>query len=508
MRNSLTDITLYHRYRAGQEPAGLLSERTCEDLNLDDFFLFADRTSSSVGQQFLYDLLRYNRPSEVCDYEAFIRTLSDDKPLRENIQSSLRKLNAPDVCTIASLFSTVHPVCSCRTSIVLRVLQFLPFLFAGLFYLTHSVFFLCLLLIAIIKNLLVHYRNKSKMQGYFFSVPQLLLLLKQADTLTKHPHCLALHASIATTLADLAPLRKRLFDFRLSIKLESDFTLIIFLIKELLNIFFLSEAVSVTHAFSLLHGQQKKIEEVYCFVGLIDTLCSVSQLREELPYYTLPESCRKEELFRAEGLYHPLIENCVSNDLTLHRKSVLITGSNMSGKTSFIRSVGLNLLAANALHTCFARHFCFPVGLQLISAIHLEDSLPEGKSFFLQEVQAIKVMLGQSLQGTHLFLLDELFKGTNTAERIAIGKAVLSVLARCRNLVFVSTHDIELASLLKDEYDLYHFCESIKDDVLSFDYKLKSGPVTERNAIRILEICDYPQEVIREAYATLKANNN
>lgn len=108
-----------------------------------------------------------------------------------------------------------------------------------------------------------------------------------------------------------------------------------------------------------------------------------------------------------------------------------------------------------------------------------------------------------SREGNHLFLLDELFKGTNTVERIAIAKAVLSALIRQRNIVFVSTHDIEPASLLKDEYDPYHFCENVENGVLSFDYKLKPGPVTERNAIRILEICGYPQEVVQEAYSAV-----
>ena len=98
---------------------------------------------------------------------------------------------------------------------------------------------------------------------------------------------------------------------------------------------------------------------------------------------------------------------------------------------------------------------------------------------------------------------DALDNTLKSVERIAIAKAVLSALIRQRNIVFVSTHDIELASLLKDEYDLYHFCENVENGVLSFDYKLKPGPVTERNAIRILEICGYPQEVVQEAYSAV-----
>jgi DNA mismatch repair ATPase MutS len=98
-----------------------------------------------------------------------------------------------------------------------------------------------------------------------------------------------------------------------------------------------------------------------------------------------------------------------------------------------------------------------------------------------------------------LFLLDEIFKGTNTVERIAAGKAVLSYLNKGQHIVFVSTHDIELTDYLKDSFDLYHFTEVVEDDKIAFDYKLKEGNLKTRNAIRILELNQYPIEVINEA---------
>ena len=105
----------------------------------------------------------------------------------------------------------------------------------------------------------------------------------------------------------------------------------------------------------------------------------------------------------------------------------------------------------------------------------------------------------------NLFLLDEIFKGTNTAERIAAGKAVLSYLAKSsNNTVFVSTHDIELADLLSIEYDLYHFTETVHEKQIHFDYQLKRGKLYTKNAIRILEINDYPPEVIEEARGIMK----
>lgn len=267
---------------------------------------------------------------------------------------------------------------------------------------------------------------------------------------------------------------------------------------------FLREVIPVSKAFFLLQGRQEQIEEVFRYFGLVDALCSVSELRDGLPYYTLPEACDEGETLHAEGLYHPLIEHCIPNDITLCGSSVLVTGSNMSGKTTFIRAIGLNLLSAQVFHTCFARSFRFPMDTALFSAIHLEDSLMEGKSFFLQEVQIVREMLEVGKGRRQLFLLDELFKGTNTVERIAIAKAVLSALAHKNSIVFASTHDVELASLLENEYESFHFCECVADNTLSFDYKLKPGPATERNAIRIIEMCGYPKEVVGEAYRLAK----
>jgi len=171
----------------------------------------------------------------------------------------------------------------------------------------------------------------------------------------------------------------------------------------------------------------------------------------------------------------------------------------MSGKTTFIRTIGINVITAMALNTCFANSFQLPK-VRLMSAIRISDDLMNEKSYYFEEVSTIKKMIKHAEQEFfHLFLLDEIFKGTNTIERISAGKAVLSYLSSNDNLVFVSTHDIELADLLKEEYNLYHFSEIISEDKVDFDYKLKEGKLKTRNAIRILEINQYPNTVIEEA---------
>jgi DNA mismatch repair ATPase MutS len=122
------------------------------------------------------------------------------------------------------------------------------------------------------------------------------------------------------------------------------------------------------------------------------------------------------------------------------------------------------------------------------------------KSYYFEEVLIIKNMLEESRLGTqNLFLLDELFKGTNTVERIAAGKSVLTYLNDKENIVFISTHDLELAEYLQETYSLYHFTEVVENETILFDYSLKAGNLKTTNAIRILELNDYPIEVTEEA---------
>ena len=177
----------------------------------------------------------------------------------------------------------------------------------------------------------------------------------------------------------------------------------------------------------------------------------------------------------------------------------MITGSNMSGKSTFLRTLAINSILAQTIYTCFADEFISPI-LKQFSSIRIDDNLFDGKSYYFQEVNIMGSLLEQ-VESPHqnLFILDEVFKGTNTIERIASGKAILSYLNRKENIVVVSTHDIELADMLDNEYDLYHFTETVEKNELHFDHSIKAGQLRTRNAIKILELSNYPVDVIREA---------
>lgn len=477
----------------------LLPESVWEDLNLEDFFHTVNYTSSRVGEQYLYNLLHSNKQSVCGEYEHVINRLKAEPGLRSRLVQHLRKLAQPDAYSITSLF--LKPIVQAPKWEIrlLFVCRFIPFIFIGLFLITHSVLFLFLLLVAVILNGVLHYRNKAKIQEFFFSIPQFIRLITVAGKLVEEPLYAEIDKSIEGTIKELEKLKKSLASFKLSVRLDSDFTLLVYTVAELLNILFLTEAYSINHAFRVLKDKQPQIADVYSFVGLLDTLCSITMWRESLPYFCLPTNKTGKNNIQGQGIYHPLIENAVPNNLDIN-SSMIITGSNMSGKTSFIRTIGINLLSAKTLNTCFAKELTIDLSMKLTSAIHLADSLTEGKSFFLQEVEHFSDLLNIPVGENYLLLIDEPFRGTNTLERISISKAVLSELVKRGHLVLATTHDAPLVELLAGEYAPYYFCESVENGILSFDYLLKQGKATERNAIKILEIYKYPDSVISEAY--------
>lgn len=492
-------ISLFHNTEKESDNA-LLNDATVEDLDLEEFFWGTDYTQSCPGRQYLYHILHYSKRSWVSEQESLICKLSEDKALQLLLDKQLEKLDRSDAYYIPTLFSKPLPQPSKKRFRLLSICRFVPFILCGLMFIFHIKALLLLFIASLVLNALLHYREKAKVQEYCFSIPQLVKLIEVAEKLVTEKEFLQLNPNIETTLRSLKELQKHLKSFKWSIRLESDLALLAYFFTELFNVFFLTEAYSINRTFVLLKDKQQQLKDVFTFVARLDLLRCISLLRKEFPYYCLPTYSENPQELIAEGVYHPMIYDAVDNDLRVSTKSVLITGSNMSGKTSFIRTIGINLITGNVLNTCFAKNFCTPTDMKIASAIHTVDNLMEGKSYFLREVEQVKQLIEDSQQGNYLFLLDEPFKGTNTKERIAIGKAVLAALVKNNNIVFISTHDLELAALQQDTYELYYFNESVASDVLSFDYKMKKGVASEKNAIKILEIFDYPEEIVRDAY--------
>lgn len=237
--------------------------------------------------------------------------------------------------------------------------------------------------------------------------------------------------------------------------------------------------------------------EIYKMVGELDASISIASFRESVPCAETPRLWEKRRL-EFEELYHPLLEHPVSNSMDLG-KSCIITGSNASGKSTFIKGVAVNLILAQSIHTVTAKSMSLPK-LQVITSMAVADDILAGESYFIKEIKYLKRII-DSLQEDRITFcaIDEILRGTNTEERIAASKAILDYLSTKNCICFVASHDKELTDGWNDNYVNYHFSEDIGEEDIVFDYLLKEGPATSQNAIKLLEFVSFPESIVADA---------
>ncbi|MEP6957628.1 MAG: MutS family DNA mismatch repair protein [Nitrospirota bacterium] len=218
------------------------------------------------------------------------------------------------------------------------------------------------------------------------------------------------------------------------------------------------------------------------------------------PLTTDPRRNGAQVRLSAKDLAHPLIPEThrVPNDLTLESLGtvLLVTGSNMSGKSTFLRTLGINLCLAQAGAPVCAGQFEW-TWVRLATCIRVDDSLEEGLSFFYAEVKRLKSLLDATMDRSQppvFFLIDEIFKGTNNRERLIGSRSFITALSQGNGFGLVTTHDLELTDLEKTVPGLtnVHFQETVAAGTLQFDYKLRPGPCPTTNALRIMELEGLP----------------
>jgi hypothetical protein len=495
------DFGKIEQYFSGNDKTDIyqvISDKTNNDLDLDELFMFIDRTVSKVGQQFFYHIFRtIPQDRKRCNrFENLIRAFEENPALKTATILQLARLNHHDAYYLTSLFQEEY-IQQPKWFWAIQLLSLLSIISVALSFFFPQFVLLLICILAI--NFIIHYWNKMNIFRYAGSIPQLLLLNQVAKEILKLKAIPEKDHALYTSIKTIDSIGYRMSFFKLEAKLQSDVGLLVEYIFELIKALFLLEPILLFNVLKELDSKREQIHQVYQFVGEMDVALSIASLRNEVPYYTNPLITEKKKEIGGKDIYHPLLENFVSNSIKLHHKSALLTGSNMSGKTTFIRTVGINAIVAQTINTCFAREFIMPP-LKIHSAIRIADDMMSDKSYYFEEVLTIKKMLEESCSGAqNLFLLDEMFKGTNTVERIAAGKSVLTYLNNEDNIVFISTHDLELADYLEDTFNLYHFTEVVGHGKILFDYKLKAGNLQTTNAIRILELNGYPVEVTEEA---------
>jgi len=238
----------------------------------------------------------------------------------------------------------------------------------------------------------------------------------------------------------------------------------------------------------------------------LNSLATFSYLN---PSYILPrvsaDSTQEKQPFAATELGHPLLPDNqkVTNDFIFEKQGevVIITGSNMSGKSTFLRTLGINLCLAFAGGPVNASSF-HTILFRLFTCIKVSDSVTDGYSYFYAEVRRLKALLTELQQNGYplFFLIDEIFKGTNNRERLIGSRSYVHALVGRNCLGCISTHDLELVTLANTLPDVrnYHFREEVIDGEMVFDYRIRSGPSPTTNALKIMQLEGLPIDEIGE----------
>jgi energy-coupling factor transporter transmembrane protein EcfT len=490
-------IASYHHALTSTSSDNSLDQRTWTDLDLDAVFAVLDRTESSIGEQRLYHRLRSTSSvTTLSAFEALVSRLSQDRKLREHCQVELAALaNASGY----QVWSLTQPG-AIEVRPWHRLFPVLTTAVAGLIVLVFVWPQLLAPLIGVgVLGLAIRLANARRVwrvvETFRFIGP-----LIAAAAMLRRVHDQS-HESLTKALNSDLPQLTRLrvlsgWLARDSVPLDPLTAIVV----ETLNSLFLLDANALFFGAGELRRRGPALLRTLAAVGEIDGAIAVASFRAGVSAWTRPILRPPGSVVTIEDLGHPLLLEGVRNSIDLAPPhGVLITGSNMSGKSTFLRSVGLAAVLGQTVNTCVAGRYEAP---QLIvrSCIGRGDDLLLGKSYYLDEVQAVIEVIRASQSGqAHLFLFDELFRGTNAIERVAAAEATLRQLATTAHVVIAATHDIEVVVLLEGIYASFHFVDRMEADGLVFEYRLATGPSTTRNAIALLELNGAPAALVRHA---------
>lgn len=496
------NISHFYEYKKKLSPdENYIDDITWHDVNMDDVFLQVNNTNSSVGQEYLYYVLRNADVdmSELKERDRVIEFFQNNEEKRNDVWSYIYKIGYAKKISICDYIDNLlnAPGMSNVLHLGVNVLLIatLLIMFFGDVGLGVSLFF-----VAAMISITSYYSYKAKVESYFVCVKYIVKMAKCGNKILKlniaelEKYNSALSESIKSLESSLK------FSWLLSDSRSVDGSLLeVFL--DYVRMITHADLIKFNSIIKQLDGKREDVFDLYETLGYIESMIAVSSYRKLLPYYTKPEFKENTISIKVEELYHPLIVNPVANSIKVDR-CVLLTGSNASGKSTFLKSIAINAILSQTIYTGTNKSYVAPQ-YRIFSSIALSDNLSGGESYYMVEIKSLKRILEAAMNDGEpvLCFVDEVLRGTNTVERIAASSQILKSFALNNTMCFAATHDIELTSILSEYYDNYHFREEVVDNDIKFNYHLYEGPATTKNAIKLLGIIGYDESIIKASEA-------
>lgn len=479
-------------------PKHFVDDITWNDLNMDDIFMTMNFTESSLGEEYLYYLLR----NMDCDakrlekQEKITTYFMENEDARLYMQLMYHKVGKVGKYSIFDYLDYIDQV-KIKNNIKDKLMNWaiagsvvLCFFNSGI-----GVIVLISLLIA---NILSYFKEQKEIEPYLYSLAYVQKMLDIGKKL-----CSSKIDVLEENQNEIKAVLKEFRDFSANsiwIHMGNGNSLggnPLDIILDYLRMVTHIDLIIFNRLFRKLKGKKAEVIALVKALGEIEACIAIGWYRNTLPYYAKPDFTGGN--LDIKDAYHPLIENAVPNSIKANG-GVLITGSNASGKSTFLKTVALNVIMAQGIYTVSAKEYKAEI-FDVFSSMALRDSVVQGDSYFMVEIKSIKRIL-EKVKGSErkiICFVDEVLRGTNTVERIAASTHILMCLRKAETICFAATHDIELARLLKDLFENYHFEETIENDDVKFSYLLCNGKATTRNAIKLLKVLGYDENLIKDA---------
>lgn len=503
-KRNISNIKLFNDVDTSDEK--LIDNKTWEDLEMDNIFKFIDRTSSKTGEQYLYNLLHKRQSKEKKEnLNLKVNYYQDNFKKGLNNTVLLKKYNSTSSYTLPSL---LYGERFYKIPNWVVILGFLAFLLGALSFLDKS-FFVSFIILGLI-NTLLHYYFKQKINTFHYDFINLKSFYVLYLKLIRNDNEIAILSNIEKK--KLNSISKKCLYLTMNIEFADELTSALYYILELIKAWFLLDAMQFNNTLKLIKINSKLLQKVFCYIGLIDSAIAIVSVKKGIkgcePTYT------KEQKLSMVNAYHPLVENCTPNSMTLNVRNAIITGGNMSGKTTFLKTVGVNIILSQTINYSFSEEILIP-NLNIISSITNEDDIEKGHSYFMSELLRAKHMFEtvESDNLVHLILFDEIFKGTNSKDRIALASSLLSSLSNLNCFVIVTTHDLAIVDFINKTYKTFYFNHLFINDQVNFDYKIREGIQNDTNVIDLIKSLNFSQQIISDTISfneiiTKKAHNS
>lgn len=473
-----------------------IDEITWNDLNLDEVFKQMNYTKSSAGEEYLYYLLKYPTIKEknYDELETRISYFNQQIEERKQLQVALHEIGRTGKYSIYDYLHNLDDLGerSSKKDILIDLL-FVPAILLMIYHIGYGI---GAIFILVLYNIITYFKEKEKIEPYITCFSYVFRILRSVDIIKEQK--IELLKQDKERLSELKKGFTKFRRFSYLIMSKSRLTgnpteIGIDYARMFLHI----DIIKFNSMLKEVRKHQKDIDEILLIIGKIDVALSIGEYRTFLHDYCIPQF--ETGCYEAKNLYHPLLMHPVKNDLKVE-KSILLTGSNASGKSTFLKTIALNAILAQTIHTVAADSYHADY-YKIYTSLSVKDNIFDGDSYYMAEIKSIKRIIDEEKESTVPILgfVDEVLRGTNTVERIAASSIILKSMAGYKGFIFAATHDVELTEILKDEYCNMHFEEEIRDDDIYFPYKILNGKALSKNAILLLEMMGYDNDIVKKA---------